>query len=77
MCDDGQEAKCQVDVSQRKSKGALAGRKKTHETGRRAAHAVHANRNKDHKEVCKLFLENKMILNTEKCKELVLARKQA
>ena len=46
-----------------------------HESGRRTAHAVHANLNKEHKEVCKWFCENKMILNTVKCKALVLARK--
>ena len=71
-----QEAKCQVDVSQRKYKGALASRKElSHESGKRTTHAVHANLNKELEEVCKWFRENKMILNPEKCKALVLARK--
>ena len=49
--------------------------KKTHESGRRTALAVHASLKKKHKEVWKWFRENKMILNPEKCKALVLARK--
>ena len=48
--------------------------KRTHESGRRTAHAVHANLNKELEEVWKWFCENKMILNPEKCKALVLAR---
>ena len=44
--------------------------KRTHESGRRTAHAVHANLNKELEEVWKWFRENKMILNPEKCKAL-------